>query len=159
MPVVRGQPIVAPCLWASRARISSMVMTRPAGTALIMASTSAGAGMTTVPLPQRLLILPVIFTTRGRSLASASFSRQVFRLAMFAPHSYQFPKPSSRCGFRKGTRQASKATGDDRNGEIGRTYSREVFRNAHLHWPPRKDHQIEDQAHEHPGSSHRKPSP
>src|SRR5438128_4264459 len=82
MPVVIGQPMVAPCFLATRLRISLIVISLPAGTRFMMASTSRGAGMATVPRPQRLDILPVIGTTLGRSLLSASFSRQDLRLAM-----------------------------------------------------------------------------
>src|SRR5438034_1074354 len=48
----------------------------------MMASTSSGAGIATVPLPQRPDILPVIGSTLGRPLLSVSFSRHDFRFAM-----------------------------------------------------------------------------
>src|SRR5947209_1978174 len=82
MPVVIGQPMVAPCFLATTARISLIVISFPSGTRLMMASTSRGAGMATVPLPQRRVILPVIGTTFGSSLSSASFSRHDLRLAI-----------------------------------------------------------------------------
>src|SRR5262249_54770244 len=71
------------CFLATQARISLMVMILPRGTRFMMASTSMGAGMATVPLPQRVDILPVIGTTFGKSLLSLSFSCQDFRFAMF----------------------------------------------------------------------------
>src|SRR5579871_5551573 len=79
IPVVIGQPIVAPCFLARRVRMSLIVMTLPRGTRFMMASTSRGEGMTTVPVPQRCDILPSMGTTRGRSGRSASFSRQDLR--------------------------------------------------------------------------------
>src|SRR5262249_23126948 len=82
IPEVIGQPTVALCFLATRARISLIVITFPAGTFRMMASTSRGAGMAHVPFPQRFDILPEILTTLGRSLLSASFSRQVLRLGM-----------------------------------------------------------------------------
>src|SRR5262245_35472097 len=82
MPVVIGQAIVAPCLRAIAARNSVVVTSRPRGTCRIRALTSAGAGMAQVPVPQRVLILPVIWTTFGRPLLNASFSRQVLRRAI-----------------------------------------------------------------------------
>ena len=86
MPVVIGQPMVAPCLLATICRIWLMVMSLPRGTILIISSTSLGAGMQTVPVPHLVLILPVISTTFGKSLLSASFACQdVFNLAM-EPH-------------------------------------------------------------------------
>src|SRR5215471_21284622 len=63
IPVVMGQPIVARCLLAREERIWLMVVRRPRGTRLISASTSLGEGMTTVPLPQRALMLGVIGST------------------------------------------------------------------------------------------------
>src|SRR3972149_5721230 len=80
MPMVMGQPIVALCFLASAARISFMVVTLPVGIFLIISSTSTGAGITTVPFPQRLLIFSVIFSTLGNPLFSFSFSHQVFFL-------------------------------------------------------------------------------
>src|SRR5262249_45678175 len=80
IPVVIGQPMVAPCLAASRLRISLIVISLPAGTFFMTKSTSIGAGITTVPLPQRRLILSVIRSTLGRSLLSANFSGQDLRL-------------------------------------------------------------------------------
>jgi ABC-type transport system involved in cytochrome c biogenesis permease component len=77
MPVVMGQPIVALCFLASAKRMSLIVMSFPAGTFLISSSTSIGAGITTVPVPQRLLILSVIFSTLGSPLLSFSFSTHV----------------------------------------------------------------------------------
>jgi len=47
-----------------------------AGTLFIRLSTSMGAGITMVPLPQRLLIFSVIFSTLGSPLLSWSFSVQ-----------------------------------------------------------------------------------
>src|SRR5438132_14256566 len=82
MPVVIGQAIVTPCFFASAARISVMVMSLPRGTRAITASTSTGAGMTIVPLPQRVDILPSILPTLGRPLLSASFWRHDFREGM-----------------------------------------------------------------------------
>ena len=79
MPVVIGQPMVAPCFRAIAARNSLVVTSRPRGTCRIRASISAGAGMAHVPVPQRVLILPLIATTLGRPLLKASFSRQVLR--------------------------------------------------------------------------------
>ena len=55
-----------------------MVTTRPLGTCFINASTSRGAGMTNVPVPHRLVNLPVTLQTLGKPLLSASFSRQDF---------------------------------------------------------------------------------
>ena len=52
MPVVMGQPIVALCFLARAARMSLIVMSFPVGTVLIISSTSIGAGITTVPVPQ-----------------------------------------------------------------------------------------------------------
>ena len=63
MPVVNGQPIVALCLVASAERISLIVVIFPFGTFLINWSTSIGAGITTVPVPHFLLILPLISST------------------------------------------------------------------------------------------------
>src|SRR3972149_2592406 len=80
MPVVMGQPIVAWCFLARAARISFMVVTLPLGVFLIISSTSTGAGITTVPFPQRLLIFSVIFSTLGKPLFSFSFAHQVFFL-------------------------------------------------------------------------------
>src|SRR4030042_4856705 len=80
MPVVMGQPIVALCFLASAARISFIVVTLPLGIFLIISSTSTGAGIITVPFPQRLLIFSVIFSTLGNPLLSVSFSHQVFFL-------------------------------------------------------------------------------
>src|SRR5437764_1302756 len=79
MPVVIGQAIVAPCLRAIADRNSFVVTSRPRGTCRISASISAGAGMAQVPVPQRVLILPLIATTFGRPLLKASFSRHVLR--------------------------------------------------------------------------------
>src|SRR3954470_10421195 len=84
MPVVIGQPIVAPCFRAIAARNSFVVTSRPRGTCRIRASISVGAGMAHVPVPHRVLILPVIVTTLGRPLLKASFSRQVLRRAIGA---------------------------------------------------------------------------
>src|SRR5215472_6591682 len=79
MPVVMGQPIVARCLFAREERIWLIVVRRPGGTRFISQSTSFGEGITTVPLPQRTLILGVIGSTRGNPLLSASFSRHDLR--------------------------------------------------------------------------------
>src|SRR5689334_16922312 len=80
MPVVTGQVKSAPCSRASFARISLIVISRPLGICFMIASTSIGAGMTILPVPQRLDILPVTGPTLGRPLLSASFSRQDFRV-------------------------------------------------------------------------------
>jgi hypothetical protein len=55
-----------------------MVMSFPLGTLFIISSTSIGAGITTVPVPHLLLILPVIVSTFGRPLLSCNFSDQLF---------------------------------------------------------------------------------
>ncbi len=81
MPVVIGQAIVAPWRRASALRNSSIVVSLPFFTRRISPSTSRGAGMTNVPLPQRLLLLASILLTCGRHLSSSSFSRQVFFFA------------------------------------------------------------------------------
>ena len=57
-----------------------MVVTLPQGIRFMSASTSDGAAMTTVPAPQRELIFGVIFSTRGKPLLSASFSRHDLRV-------------------------------------------------------------------------------
>jgi ABC-type transport system involved in cytochrome c biogenesis permease component len=85
MPVVIGQPIVALCFRASAARIWFIVTSFPSGTLFISASTSLGAGITTVPTPQRLLILLVIFSTFGKPLSSFNFSVQVFFFGIVFP--------------------------------------------------------------------------
>src|SRR5678815_1294015 len=51
----------------------------------MISSTSRGAGMTIVPVPQRLLIFPSIFPILGKPLLSASFSFQVFFVGMKIP--------------------------------------------------------------------------
>src|SRR5208282_1926778 len=78
IPVVMGQAKSVLCFLASALRSSLIVTTRPLGTCFISASTSRGAGMTNVPVPQRLVILPVTLQTFGRPSSSASFSRQDF---------------------------------------------------------------------------------
>src|ERR1017187_5111177 len=83
MPVVIGQAKSVLCLLASALRSSLMVTTRPLGTCFIKASTSSGAGMTNVPVPQRLDNLQVTLQTLGRPLSSASFSRQDFLIFDF----------------------------------------------------------------------------
>src|SRR6266567_4561732 len=82
MPVVMGQANVTLCLAASAARSSLMVTRRPFGTVFISSSTSTGAGMTIVPSPQRLLILPETSPTFGNPLLSTSFSRHDFFVFM-----------------------------------------------------------------------------
>jgi hypothetical protein len=72
MPVVMGQPIVALCFLASAARISFIVTSLPVGIFLIISSTSIGAGITMVPVPHRLLMASVIFSTLGSPLLSLS---------------------------------------------------------------------------------------
>src|SRR5438045_2074530 len=84
MPQVIGQPKSAPCFLAISERISWVVINLPCGMRFMMASTSRGAGMAIVPVPQRVLILPHTGATLGRSLSSASFSRHDFRLYMTA---------------------------------------------------------------------------
>jgi hypothetical protein len=76
--------MVASCFFANAERISLMVVSLPAGTRCIKAFTSRGAGMTTVPLPHRPLIRAVIFSTRGKPLSSASFSRHDLRFLIEA---------------------------------------------------------------------------
>src|SRR5688500_15242005 len=100
MPVVIGQPIEARCFLATAARISLIVISLPFGTRRMMASTSIGAGMAIVPVPQRVVILPMILPTFGRSLLSLSFSRQDLRLAI-AVRSDEFAmKPGARCAVK-----------------------------------------------------------
>lgn len=81
-------------------RIRSLVITRPLGTDLIKASTSEGAGMTIVPLPQRNSAFPRRGTTFGKSLLSASFSRQVFFLRIHFDLSERPVKKDARLVFR-----------------------------------------------------------
>ena len=57
-----------------------MVTSLPLGTLRITSSTSRGAGMTIVPVPQRGRHFPAIGPTFGRSLLSASFSCHDFLL-------------------------------------------------------------------------------
>ena len=76
MPVVIGQAIVAPCFFASALRMASIVVSLPRRTFFIAASTSSGAGMTNVPSPHRFVFVQSISATLGKSLLSASFSRQ-----------------------------------------------------------------------------------
>src|SRR5256885_17252966 len=78
IPVVIGQPMVTLCLEARSARISLMVMSFPLGTFCMSASTSVGAGITIVPVPQRAVILPSILPTFGNPLLLANFSFHVF---------------------------------------------------------------------------------
>ena len=59
-----------------------MVVTFPAGTCFIKESTSRGAGITKVPGPHLALSLGVTFSTRGKPLLSASFSRHDLRVRM-----------------------------------------------------------------------------
>jgi hypothetical protein len=54
-------------------RIPSIVMSFPRGTLCMMAATCAGAGITTVPSPQRLDILPLMGQTFGTSLYRPTF--------------------------------------------------------------------------------------
>src|SRR5690349_11254503 len=82
MPVVMGHAKVTLCLTASAARSSFIVASFPFGTCFINESTSVGAGITIVPSPHRLLILPLISPTLGSPLLSASFSRQDFLFFM-----------------------------------------------------------------------------
>src|SRR5437660_8846256 len=74
IPVLIGQPMVTLCLEARRARISLMVISFPLGTLRMISSTSVGDGITIVPAPQRLVILPSILPTFGKPLLSANFS-------------------------------------------------------------------------------------
>src|SRR5438094_2422847 len=102
MPVVMGHAIDALCCCASLARSSLMVRSFPAGTFFMRASTSFGAGMTIVPVPQRLVILPVILATLGSPLLSASFSRHdfpVFIITYFDPKRPKYP-----CSWKRGAR-------------------------------------------------------
>src|ERR1051325_11134229 len=78
MPVVIGHAKVTLCFTASAARSSLIVASLPRGTCFINASTSSGAGMTIVPSPQRLLILPTTSPTLGNPLLSVNFSRHDF---------------------------------------------------------------------------------
>src|SRR5688572_10433129 len=78
MPVVIGHPTSTRCLRASAPRISLIVVSLPFGTLRMISSTSIGAGMTIVPVPQRVVIFPSILPTLGNPLLSASFSRQDF---------------------------------------------------------------------------------
>ena len=80
IPVVIGQPIVAPCLFARVLRISLRVISFPFVTCFIISLTSIGAGITMVPVPHLVLILSVIGSTLGNSLLSANFSRHDFLL-------------------------------------------------------------------------------
>src|SRR5262249_21060126 len=84
IPVVMGQATSTPCLRASAARSWPMVVNLPLVTCRIKASTSIGAGTTSVPWPHLLLILPVMRPTLGNRLLSANFSRQVLRRADLA---------------------------------------------------------------------------
>jgi hypothetical protein len=83
-PVVIGHAIVAPCFRASASRKASIVVSFPRPIFFIAASTSSGAGMTNVPSPQRFDFVLSISATLGKSLLSASFSRQVFRFTLTA---------------------------------------------------------------------------
>jgi len=83
MPVVIGHQMVALCLRARASRRELIVVTFPFGTFRISSSTSLGAGITIVPVPHILFIPSGIFSTRGRSSLSASFSRQLFRVFIF----------------------------------------------------------------------------
>jgi hypothetical protein len=83
IPVVIGQAIVAPCFFASAFRRASIVVSLPSLTFFIAASTSRGAGITNVPRPHRFDIVASISATFGRSLSSASFSRQLFLARAF----------------------------------------------------------------------------
>src|SRR5262245_60969635 len=60
----------------------SMVVRRPRRTVFMAASTSIGAGMSMVPVPNRRAILPSIFPTFGSPLLSASFSCHDFFVAI-----------------------------------------------------------------------------
>src|SRR5262245_32450405 len=80
IPVVIGQAMVAPCRRASVLRNSSIVVSFPLGTRRMRASTSRGAGITNVPVPQRWLIPGSIVLTFGRPLLSVNFSCQDFLL-------------------------------------------------------------------------------
>lgn len=79
-----------------------MVASLPAGTRFISASTSRGAGMTTVPLPRRELTRGVVFSTRGRLLSSASFWHHdlrvliLRRIGSYRPWNLPFQAPG-RC--------------------------------------------------------------
>src|SRR5262249_38484925 len=89
IPAVIGQPMVALCFLATIRRVPLIVVDFLCGTLRMMASTSRGAGMAQVPLPQRFDIPPVILTTLGRSLSSASFSRHVLRLGIVAGQAFE----------------------------------------------------------------------
>src|SRR5258705_13983944 len=78
MPVVNGQAKLTLCFAAKAVRSSFIVTTRPLGNCFIKASTSRGAGMTIVPVPQRCLILPQTSPVLGNPLLVSSFSRQDF---------------------------------------------------------------------------------
>ena len=62
--------------------MSLIVIRRPLRTRFMIASTSDGAGTTKVPVPHDRRIVSLIFPTLGRSLGSASFSRQDLRLGI-----------------------------------------------------------------------------
>ena len=83
MPVVMGQPIVAPCRRARIARMPLIVISFPFETRFMMSSTSFGAGMATVPAPHFFVIRPSIGATRGSPRLSASFSDHVLRFFVF----------------------------------------------------------------------------
>jgi hypothetical protein len=68
-------------VWRRAERISLIVVSLPFGTFLINWSTSIGAGITTVPVPNFLLILPLISSTFGYPLLSFSF---YFHVGLFA---------------------------------------------------------------------------
>jgi hypothetical protein len=97
MPVVIGQQTFTPCFAASSLRMSVMVMSLPWGMRFMIASTSSGAGMTIVPRPQRVVILPSTRPIFGKPLLSASFSRHDFRAFAIAHFLRRMPCQSSGC--------------------------------------------------------------
>ena len=100
MPVVIGQAKSAPCLLVRIWRTTSIVSIRPLRTVFMISSTSTGAAITIVPVPQRLLIFPVTGATVGYPLLSRSFSCQMF--------------------FRRGMEQLSVTSFDRQAGDPGK---------------------------------------
>jgi hypothetical protein len=89
MPVVIGQPKLALYRRAMIPRIWLMVINLPSGTLFMVASTSSGEGITTVPSPHFLLIFSLTSTTRGKpcfSVVDTSFWRQVSLTLAIEPH-------------------------------------------------------------------------
>src|SRR5436190_4441024 len=77
IPVVIGHAMFTSCFFARAARSSAIVTNFPFGTRFINSSTSSGLGITIVPVPQRVLILPSTRPIFGKSFAPQSFSCQV----------------------------------------------------------------------------------